>query len=104
MQTLFAWLAILGFLPLIIRAAVNGTLSIKLAVILMFLMVIAVCIGVKKFVFKIVVPVVAVVIFSAQYANGDTKTLWANLSALLTLSLVLLGFYFIISGFFRSRN
>jgi hypothetical protein len=70
----------------------------------MFLMVVAVCIGVKKFIFRIVVPAVAAVIFCAQYANGDTKTFWANLSALLTLSLVLLGFYFIIKGFFSTKG
>ena len=103
-QTFFAWLAILGFLPLIVRATMTGALSVKLAVALTLLMVVAVAIGVKKFVFKIVVPVAGVVILASQYANGDTQTFWANISALLTLSLVLLGFYFIISGFFRSKR
>ena len=46
MQTLFAWLAILGFLPLILRAAMNGTISVEWAAILMLVMVVAVCIGV----------------------------------------------------------
>jgi hypothetical protein len=103
-QTIFAWLAILGFLPLIVRATMAGTLSVELAVLLTLLMVVAVCIGVKKFVFKVAVPIAGVVILSAQYAHGDTQTFWANLSALLTLSLVLLGFYFIISGLFRSKR
>ncbi|MBI4658924.1 MAG: hypothetical protein HY735_08780 [Verrucomicrobia bacterium] len=100
MQTLFAWLAILGFLPLILRAAMNGTLSVEWAAILTLLMVVAVCIGVKKFVFKVVVPIAAVVLLAAQYANGDTKTFGANLSALFTLSLVLLGFYIMLRGVF----
>lgn len=78
----------------------NGTLSVEWAAILTLLMVVAVCIGVKKFVFKVVVPIAAVVLLAAQYANGDTKTFGANLSALFTLSLVLLGFYIMLRGVF----
>lgn len=104
MQTLFAWLAILGFLPLILRAAMNGTLSVEWAAILLILLVVAVRIGVKKFVFKVVVPIAAVVILAAQYAKGDTKTFGANLSALLALSLALLGFYIMLRGVFPTNR
>jgi len=82
----------------------NGTLSVEWAGLLMLLMVVAVCMGVKKFVFKVVVPVAAVIIFAAQYANGDKKTFEANLSALLALSLALLGFYIMLRGFFGNKS
>jgi uncharacterized membrane protein YfbV (UPF0208 family) len=104
MQTIFAWLAILGFLPLILRAAMNGALSPEWAAVLMLLMVVAVCIGVKKFVFKVVVPIAAVVLLAAQYSNGDTKTFGAILSALFTLSLMLLGFYIMLRGVFVAHR
>jgi hypothetical protein len=98
MQTFFAWLTILGLLPLILRAAMTGTLSPELAAILMLVLVVAVCIGVRKFIFKVVLPIGAVVILAAQYSNGDTKTFGANLSMLLALSIALLGFYIMLRG------
>ena len=99
-QTLFAWLAILGFLPLLLRAAANGNLSLHLVAVLMLLLVVAVYIGVRKFVFKVVVPIAGVVLLAAQYSNGDTKTFTAILSGLLTLSLMLLGFFIMLRGAF----
>ena len=98
MQTILAWLAIVGFLPLILRAAMNGTLSPQWAAILMLILVVAVCIGVRRFVFRVVVPIAAVVLLAAQYSNGDTKTFGANLSMLLALSIALLGFYIMSKG------
>jgi hypothetical protein len=103
-QTIFAWLAILGFLPLILRAAMGGTLSAERAAILMLLMVVALCIGVKRFASKVIVPIAGVVLLAAQYSHGDTKTFGANLSALLTLSLMLLGFYIMLGGALGRRR
>lgn len=85
----------------------NGTLSVEWAAILMLVMVVAVCVGVKRFVFKVVAPISAVVILAAQYSHGDTKTFGANLSALFALSVALLGFYIMLRGVFgphRSRR
>lgn len=104
MRTFFAWLAILGFLPPIVRAAMIGTLSVPASAGLMFLMVVAVAVGVKKFLLKVVLPVAGVSILAAQYANGDTHTFWSICCGILTLSLVMLGFYLMISGLFRSKR
>jgi hypothetical protein len=104
MHTLFAFLAILGFLPLILRAALAGTISLNAAAVLMILMVLATLLGVKRFIFKVVMPVVGVALFAAQYANGDTHNFWAILSALLTLALTLLGFYIMLGGLFRTKR
>ena len=62
-RTIFAYLVILGFLPLIIRATANGTLSLNLAVVLAILLVVAVCFGVEKFIFMVGVPIAGSGIF-----------------------------------------
>jgi general stress protein CsbA len=103
-QPLLAWLTFLGYLPLIIRGMVNGTLSPEVAAILLLVIVVAVRAGVKKFYSKIVVPIVGVVLFASQYSKGDTNSFWAILSAVFTLSLIMLGFYIMISGFFRTKH
>jgi uncharacterized membrane protein YfbV (UPF0208 family) len=101
MQTFLAWLAFLGFLPLIVRAMAKGTLSPGAAAVLAVVIVVAVRVGVRRFYSRVVLPVVGVVLVAAQYSHGDMDSFWAILSGLLTLSLMMVGFYLMIAGFFR---
>lgn len=102
MQTFLAWLAFLGFLPLIVKATAKGTLSPGAAAVLAVVIVVAVrVVGVRRFYSRVVLPVVGVVLVAAQYSHGDMDSFWAILSGLLTLSLMMVGFYLMIAGFFR---
>jgi general stress protein CsbA len=104
MQTFLAWLAFLGFLPLIVRAMAKGTLSPGIAAVLALVVVVAVRVGVRRFYSRVVLPIVGVVLAAAQYSHGDTDSFWAILSGLLTMSLMMLGFYLMIAGFFRGHG
>lgn len=94
MRPLLAWLAILGALPFVIRAGLNGSLSAEQAAILLVLFVVALALRVRLS--RIVIPVAGVLVLAAQYSHGDPKVFQANLGALLALSLAMLGIYIMI--------
>jgi hypothetical protein len=104
MQTFLAWLTFLGFLPLILWAMAKGTLSPGWAAILALVMVVAVRVGVRSFCSRVVLPVVGLVLIVNQYSHGDTDSFWSILLGLLTMSLMMLGVYLMIAGFFRTTR
>jgi len=100
MQAIFARLGIWDFLLVLVGAAVSGALSPDRESVLILLLMVATCIGARKSVFKVVLPVAAVLLLAAQYSNGDTKTLGTIFSGAFPLSVMILGFYIAQHGAF----
>jgi len=82
-----------------IRLAYNQILSVEVAALIMFGVVVFVALG--NSLAKVVLVVVALFLFFSVYSNGDKAAFLQLFKQMLTLIIVLIGLYLMIRSFFR---
>jgi general stress protein CsbA len=97
-KTLLVWLAFLGFIPGIILAMAKGTISMEAGVVALLLFVVGIRFGIKNLAAKIAAPIAGVVLLASQFSHGDVHEYWTIFTGVMSLSIVMFGFYVMIGG------